>query len=85
MSAAPAPATAASRIIRNDESLSFGMGSRTMRPSSRFQWVGWKLENTMPGTFLTAPGLGMGTEGAATTTNRSLAKHRPTRLLSGLG
>src|SRR5437764_7214849 len=39
----------------------------------------------MPGTDLTLPGVGTGTEGAATTTSRSLAKHRPTRLLSGPG
>jgi len=41
------------------------MGSRTRRPSSRRQLVGWKFENTMPGTCAIAPGLGIGTEGCS--------------------
>ncbi|GBH10051.1 hypothetical protein KPSA1_03460 [Pseudomonas syringae pv. actinidiae] len=47
--------------------------------------MGWKLDVTIPGICLMAPGAGLGTSGAATTTIRSLAKHRPTRLLSGAG
>ncbi|VVP72855.1 hypothetical protein PS922_00983 [Pseudomonas fluorescens] len=85
MRAAPPPAIAASRIIRNEENRSFGMGSRTKCPPLSFQLVGSKLETTMLGTDLIAPGVGIGIPGAATTTSRSLAKQRPTKLLSGLG